>query len=455
MSSVVDSHIFKDIFGTKAMREIWSDETRTTFYLEWEKALAEVQATLGIIPHEAYQEIASKAHIANIDFDKLKKSTELIGYPILGVVQQVVGMCDRGLGEYVHFGATTQDVTDTVTMMQIDQALGIIESELCAISQAVRSLALKYRLTPMVARSNLQQAVPISFGFKMAGFNATLMRHQARVKELRSRAIVLEFGGAAGTLATLGNQGLDCQRLLAEKLGLQQPEIAWHTERDRIAEVGSLLALICGTLSKNATDIKLMMQTEVGEVAEPFVPHRGSSSTMPNKFNPISCAYIHSMAATVRQHAASLMEAMVADHERSTGPWEIEWIVLPEAFLLTAGALHQTRLLMEGLQVFPDKMAKNLALTKGLVVAEAVMIGLGPLLGGRQAAHDIVYDLCRKSAEKDCPLLETLMQDEGVVHALEKHAKSHDWMARLCDPANYLGQSGEMVDRVCASPSMP
>ncbi|KAI8138074.1 L-Aspartase-like protein [Fennellomyces sp. T-0311] len=467
MSSVINSHIFKDIFGSSTMREIWSDQGRTGYYLEWEAALAKVQARLKMIPQEACDEIVSKCHVENIDFDQLKKQTELIGYPVLGVVQQLVAMCRDGLGEWCHWGATTQDVTDSATVLAIRASLNVIESDLDNMMASVAKLAESHQSLPMVARSNLQQAVPISFGFKMARLLATLQRHKQRLTEVRARVLTLEFSGAAGTLATLDqNQAMECQEELAKELGLAQPEIAWHTERDRIAEVGAFLAILTGTLSKAATDIKLMMQTEVGEVSEPYMPHRGSSSTMPNKFNPISCVYIHAIAATVRQQCAALMDAMVEDHERSTGPWEIgilfyiqylvrtdikkkaiiiEWIVLPEAFVLTGGALDQAKTLFAGLQVHPENMARNLALTKGLVVSEAVMMGLAPKLG-RQTAHDIVYDACRAAVTNDEMLATVLKQNSKVTEAL-----SNDKIDNLCDPANYLGLSRVMVDRVLTS----
>ncbi|KAI7858594.1 L-Aspartase-like protein [Circinella umbellata] len=443
MSSVIDSYVFKDIFGSSFMRQIWSDKGRTGFYLEWEAALAKVQANLGIIPAEAYYEITKQCHVNNIDFEKLKQQTELIGYPVLGVVQQLISLCSDGLGEWCHFGATTQDVTDSATVLGIRASFNVIEKDLDHIMASVAKLAETHRLLPMVARSNLQQAVPISFGFKMARLLATLQRHKQRLAQLRERVLTLEFSGAAGTLATLDqDKAMACQEELAKELKLSQPEIAWHTERDRIAEVGAFLGLLTGTLSKAATDIKLMMQTEVGEVSEPYVPHRGSSSTMPNKFNPISCVYIHAIAGTVRQQVAALMDAMVEDHERSTGPWEIEWIVLPEAFILTGGALAQAKTLFQGLQVHPDKMAKNLAMTKGLVVSEAVMMGLAPKLG-RQTAHDIVYDACRIGVNNDEMLAEILKRDSKVTQVL-----SDIEIDSLCNPDNYLGLSGVMVDRV-------
>ncbi len=333
------------------MRRVFSDEQRTTYYLEIEAALARVQGRLGIIPTEAAREIEAKCKIENIDLTKLKQQTERIGYPILGVVQQIVAICGDGLGEWCHWGATTQDITDTATVMQIRAALDLVEADLEAIATALADLARRYRLTPMAGRSNLQQAVPITFGFKAASLLAAFQRHRQRLKELRPRVLVGEFAGAAGTLSSLGADGLKVQAALMAELKLGQPEIAWHTVRDRIGEVGCFLGLLTGTLGKIAMDVKLLMQTEVAEVFEPFAQGRGSSSTMPQKRNPISALYIHANAALVRQHAAALLEAAVADHERSTGPWEIEWIALPEIFLLSAGALAQTRTMLEGLEV--------------------------------------------------------------------------------------------------------
>jgi 3-carboxy-cis,cis-muconate cycloisomerase len=443
-STALDSNIFRDIFTTPAMREVFSDEYRTRCYLEIEAALAVVQGRAGIIPEDAAREIISKCRIENIDFIKLKATTERIGYPILGVVQQIVALCDKGLGEWCHWGATTQDITDTATMMQIRAALDLIDTEIEKIAAALADLARRYRDTPMAGRSNLQQAVPITFGFKAASLLAAFQRHRQRLKEIRPRVLVGEFAGAAGTLSSLGTEGLKVQEGLMRELKLGQPEIAWHTVRDRIAEVGCFLALVTGTCGKISMDVKLMMQTEVAEVYEPFHEGRGSSSTMPQKRNPISCLYIHSTAAQVRYNAAALLEAAVADHERSTGPWEIEWIALPEIFLLASGTLSQTRLMLEGLQVDVKRMRQNLDITSGMIVSEAVMMGLGPHLG-RQQAHDLVYDICREVVTTGTPLVDLLAKDVEIM----KHLGRGE-LEQLCDPGNYLGLSGEMVDRVLA-----
>jgi 3-carboxy-cis,cis-muconate cycloisomerase len=443
-ATAIDSTIFRDIFGTEAMRNVFSDINRIQKYLDFEAALASAQARRGIIPQPACDEILRHCKVDQFDFTKLKAQTERIGYPVLPVVQQLVGLCKDGLGEWCHWGATTQDVTDTATILQIREGLALIEQDIAAISDSLAALARKYRDTPMAGRSNLQQAVPITFGYKVATYLAAFERHKQRLKELRARVLVLEFGGAAGTLSSLGKEGLGVQAELAKELNLRQPEIAWHTVRDRIAEVGCFLGLVTGICAKIAFDVKLMMQTEVEEVYEPFHEGRGSSSTMPQKRNPISSVYITAQTAVVRQHVAALLDAMVEDHERATGPWEIEWIVLPEIFVLSAGCLAQTRFLVGGLQVDEKKMRANLDITKGLIVSEAVMMGLGPSLG-RQRAHDLVYDVCRKVIATGRPLADLLAEDPEI----SKHMSRAE-LAKLCDPANYLGQAGEMVDRVLA-----
>src|SRR5215211_3593054 len=444
-ATVLDSMIFRDIFTTPQMRHVFSDEQRTAYYLEIEIALARAQGRLGIIPEKAAREIERQCRIENIDLARLKQQTERIGYPILGVVQQIVGLCAEGLGEWCHWGATTQDITDTATIMQIRAALDLVERDMEAIAGSLADLSRRYRDTPMAGRSNLQQAVPLTFGFKTAALLAAMQRHRERLAQLRPRVLVGEFGGAVGTLASLGADGLKVQAALMDELGLGQPDIAWHTVRDRIGEVACFLGLLTGTLGKISMDVKLLMQTEVAEVFEPFHEARGSSSTMPQKRNPISCLYIHSTAALVRHNAAALLEAAVADHERSTGPWQIEWIALPEIFLLASGCLAQSRDLVAGLQVDEKQMRANLDLTGGMIVSEAVMMGLGPKLG-RQRAHDLVYDICRKAVATGRPLLDLLAEDAEIA----RHATRSE-LAKLTDPANYLGLAGEMVDRVLAA----
>ncbi len=430
-ATTLDSIVFRDIFTTEDMRRVFSDEQRIAYYLEFEAALARVQARLNIIPAEAAREIERTCRVENIDFAKLKKQTERIGYPVLPVVQQIVEKCAKGLGEWCHWGATTQDITDTATVMQIRAALELVETDMEAIAAALADLSRRYRDTPMAGRSNLQQAVPITFGFKAASLLAAMQRHRQRLAELRPRVLVGEFAGAAGTLSSLGTDGLKVQAALMQELGLGQPEIAWHTVRDRIAEVGCFLGVLTGTLGKLSMDVKLLMQTEVAEVFEPFHEARGSSSTMPQKRNPISCLYIHSTAALVRQNAAALMEAAVADHERSTGPWEIEWIALPEIFLLAAGCLAQSR----------DLVAR----AAGRCRAHACQPGHDPRHGGVRGRHDGARAEARAPARAR-PRLRHLPQGRGDRPAAGRPARrgQGDRAARVARRARCVVRSRQL-----------
>ncbi len=441
-ATILDSAVLRGNFTTEAMRRVFSDEQRLQHYLDVEAALARVQARLGIIPQAAADEIQRHCSVHQLDLEKVRQETEAVGYPVLPVVKQLVARCVDDLGEYCHWGATTQDITDTATVLQMRDGLRIVEDELIAIAAALRELARRYRDTPMAGRSNLQQATPVTFGYKMAVLLSSVERHLDRLAELRPRALVGELGGATGTLASLGRSGLAVQAALVQELGLGQPTIAWHTARDSIAEVGCFLGLVTGTLGKLATDVKLLMQTEVEEAFEPYAHGRGASSTMPQKRNPVSSAYIHACAGIARQQVAALLDAMVADHERSTGPWQIEWVVLPELFLVSAGALHQARSMLEGLDVRPDRMRANLDLTQGLLGTEAVMMALGPRLG-RQRAHDLLYDLSRESVTGGRPLLDILAETAEITQHLDRRA-----LQALLDPARYVGLAGEMVDRV-------
>ncbi|MBP9147326.1 MAG: adenylosuccinate lyase family protein [Rhodoferax sp.] len=444
-ATIIDSRIFGDMFSDARMRQVWSDENRTAKYLDIERALAKVQGQLGLIPQEAADEIVRHCELSMIDWDKLKAKTEQIGYPIIAVVNQINANCRDRLGEYCHWGTTTQDITDTAAVLQMREGLALIEQDLADISDALAALAATHRDTPIIGRSNLQQATPITFGYKMASILAGIERHRERLNQLKPRVLMGEFGGASGTLSSLETGAMETQAALMQELGLAQPLISWHTVRDTIAEVGAFLGLVGGSLGKIAMDVKLLMQTEVAEVFEPYAPGRGSSSTMPQKRNPISCLYIHACISVVRQHAASLMEAMVADHERSTGPWEIEWVALPEIFCLLSGALKQTKFVLQGLEVDAVRMRANMDITHGLVMSESVMMGLGPYIG-REYAHDLVYDLCRQALREQRPLID-ILEAHPEINAHLNRAQ----LEALCNPINHLGQAGVMVDRVLAA----
>jgi 3-carboxy-cis,cis-muconate cycloisomerase len=443
-ASPLDSVVFANLFSTEAMRAIFTDRMRVQRYLDVELALARVQARLGIIPQAAADEINRHGDAGAYDLPALGVATVRAGSPIVPVVGALVKRCADGAGEWAHWGATTQDIMDSGMILQIGDAVALVEADLAAIRSGLADLALRHRDVPMAGRSNLQHAIPVTFGYKAAVLLASFQRHAERLAQIKPRLMVGEFGGAVGTLASLGAQGLEVQRLLMAELGLGQPVIAWHTARDTIAEIGQFLALLTASCAKLALDVRLMMQTEVGEAFEPFQAGRGSSSTMPQKRNPVAGNFVHACAALVRQQASVLTEAMVQDHERATGPFQMEWAAVPEIFCLAAGALAHTAGLAQGLVIDPARMRANLDMTGGLVLSEAVMMGLGPTLG-REVAHDLVYDICREVAAGKGAFLD-LLEAEPRISAHMNRTQ----LSALLDPGAYTGLAGVMVDRVLA-----
>ena len=440
-ATVLDSALFRDSFGTPSMRAIFDDRALIRRYVETEVALARAEGRCGVIPAAAAEEIAKRADADKLDFDKLRQDTEIVGYPILPLVHQLGDSCGEA-GRYVHWGATTQDIMDTATVLQVRDALALVEADLTEIRAILAGLATRYRDTPMAGRTHLQHALPVTFGYKVAIWLSMLDRHAERLEQLRPRVLVGEFGGAAGTLASLGDRGLEVQAEMMKELGLGIPVATWHVARDGLAEAVNFLALLTGSLGKIAFDVMLMGSTELAELYEPFVKGRGASSTMPQKRNPISSELMLAASKAVRQHAGLMLDAMVQDFERATGPWHAEWVALPESFILTAGALHQAKFMLGGLIVDEERMRRNLGMTSGLIVAEAVMMGLAPHLG-RNEAHDIVYAACRTVNDHGGTLAEALAALPEVSRRLDRST-----IDRLTDPANYLGMAPQMVDRV-------
>ncbi|WP_042861714.1 adenylosuccinate lyase family protein [Dickeya sp. NCPPB 3274] len=440
-SNVLDSILFRDSFGTPEMRAIFDDHELIRKYVEVEIALAKAEARCGVIPQEAAEEIAKTCNADTLDFDLLRHETEIVGYPILPLVHQISKQAGAS-GGYVHWGATTQDIMDTAVVLQIRDAFDLIDADIKSLRKTLAALALRYRDTPMAGRTHLQQALPITFGYKAAIWLDMFDRHAERLEQARPRILVGEFAGAAGTLASLGDKGLAVQKAMMAELKLGVPTSTWHVARDGFAEAVNLLAVITGSLGKIAYDVMLLASNEFGELYEPFVKGRGASSTMPQKRNPISSELMLACAKGVRQHAGLMLDAMVQDLERATGPWHAEWIAIPESFVLAAGALNQAKFMLSGLIVDEQAMAKNLDMTKGLIVAEAVMMGLAPYMG-RQDAHDVVYDACRIVNTQGGRLADVLNAMPQVSSRLEPAL-----IERLTDPVNYLGIAPEMVDQV-------
>jgi 3-carboxy-cis,cis-muconate cycloisomerase len=442
-SSVFDSQLFRDMFGTPAMRAIFDERAFIARCVDVETALARAEAKAGIVPADAAATITQSADPDAFDYEALRAETEIVGYPILAMVRQLGKQCGEA-GRYVHWGATTQDIMDSATMLQLKAASTLIGTQLDEVRAALRTLAVDHADTVTAGRTHLQHALPVTFGFRAAVWLSALDRHAERLAQTRARALLVQFGGAAGTMASLGDaqHGLAVRRHLADELGLADPGITWHVARDAPNEWVSLMAAIGASLGKIALDVMTMASSEFGEVAEPFVAGRGGSSTMPQKRNPISSELMFAAAKMLRERASLMLDAMMTDFERATGPWHLEWSALPESFLLAASSLHQAAFLLRGLVVDVDRMRRNLDLTGGLIVAEAVMMGLAPTLG-RQEAHDVVYDACGEAIAQRVTLFDALMTHGEIVEKLGEAR-----LRALTDPANYLGAAAVMARAV-------
>jgi 3-carboxy-cis,cis-muconate cycloisomerase len=439
-----DSPILGTLYGSDAMRAVFDEQAYFQRMLDVEAALARVQGRMGVIPADAAEAIVAAARIENLRTENLAASARNVGYPVVGLVS---GLSEAAgpAGAWTHWGATTQDIMDTATVLQVRDGLDLIVTEISAILTAFTAQADKHRHTVMAGRTHLQQALPVTFGLKCAIWAMPFIAHRERLKQLRARVQMVEFAGAAGTLASLGDQGILIMEALAVDLGLGAPLAPWHVCRDAVAETVSVLGLICGTLAKIATDIILLAQTEVGEVAEPYVSGRGQSSTMPQKRNPIASEYILAAARMVQALVPVMLGAMAQDHERATGPWQAEALALPQAFVLTHGALLHARSIAEGMVIDPVRMRANLNLTHGLIVSEAVMMGLAPVIG-RGEAHHVVKHACDVALSENIALADALERDPVVSSRLDRAA-----IERLIDPAGYLGSTQGFIDRVIAA----
>ena len=439
-----DSQIYGSLFGTDEMRDLISDRAQLAAMLEVEAALARAEASLGIIPRDAAAAITAAARIEVLAFDKIAASTATVGYPVVELVAQLGRAASADAARYVHLGATTQDITDTALVLQMRRGTAIIRRDLIATAHALAEQAKRYRDTPIAGRSHLQHAVPITFGLKCATWAAPLARHVARLDQAADRVFVVQFGGAAGTLASLGANGPAVVAALARELDLADPDLPWHVTRDGLAEVAAVFALVCGSLSKFALDIVLLSQTEIAEVCEPHAEGAGSSSTMPQKRNPILSEYI--LAATRAVHALVplVFSAMTQDHERSTGPWQSESLALPQIFALTAGALARARKLAAGMLADPARMHQNLDASHGLIMAEALATILTPAMG-RGAAHHAVSRACDRARDENRALDDVAAEDAEIGRHL-----SREEIERAMDPAGYVGSAGVFVDRVVA-----
>ena len=439
---VTDSMIFRDIYGTPEMRAIFDDAHLVGCWLDVEAALARAQASLGIIPEAAAVEIKRVALAESIDLDALREGTVLVGYPILPLVRQLAALCEGEAGRYVHWGATTQDIMDTANVLQLREALAILERDLDALIQLLVAQAHRHKDTVMSGRTHGQHALPITFGFKVAVWIDELRRHAERMVQLRPRVLRCQFSGAAGTLASLGADGWAVHQALAAELGLEPARITWHTARDGFGEFIAFCGLLGATLGKMANEVATLQETDFREVEEPFVPGKGSSSTMPQKRNPILCEAVIGIARLVVQKVPAMLSAMMPEHERAMGEWHMEWDLIPHTCVLTGAALGHCLTIFDGIVVNADAMRRNLDRTEGLLLGEAVMMRLAEHTG-RQRAHDLVYEACLQASQGENSLRASLLEVPEIAAVL-----SEEDIDDLLDPANYIGLAPEFVDAI-------
>jgi len=433
------------LFSSAAMDEVFSDAARIQRMLDFEAALVRAEARCGVIPTTAAPVIVAKCKVELINTTALATATAASLNPAIPLVKQLTALVaknDPEAARFVHWGATSQDANDTGLILQIRHAFDVLEADLVSLCGSLSQLAEKHRSTLIAGRTLMQQALPTTFGVKVAGWLDAMNRHRERFSQTRARVVVLQFGGAVGTLAALREKGLPVAEALGAELHLAIPTMPWHSQRDRVAEAATTLGLCTGTLGKMARDISLHMQTEIAEVFEPAGEGRGGSSTMPHKRNPVSAGVVLSAATRVPGLVSTMLSAMVQEDERGLGDWHAEWETLPEIFRLTAGALHQMATIVPHLEIDAARMRRNLDATHGLIFAEGVTMAMGKYIG-KSAAHSLVETASRQASASGKHLREVLAQDRAVTDRLTSAE-----LDLLFAPENYLGAAEELVDRV-------
>ena len=436
------------LFTTDAMRAVFSDHARVSRMLAFEAALAHAEERVGIIPPGTARSIAHECRVEDYDREGLTyraRSAGNLAIPLVAALTRRVGEHAPAAKGYVHWGATSQDVIDTGLVLQLRDALNLIDTDVERLIAALIDQIQRHKATALAGRTWLQQALPITLGLKFAGTLATMDRHRERLADLRARVLVIQFGGAVGTLASLGERAAEVESALAAELHLAIPELPWHTQRDRFVEVATTLGSLTATLGKLARDLSLLAQTEVGEVREPAAEGRGGSSTLPQKRNPVGCAIALAAATRVPGLVATMLSAAVQEHERGLGNWPVEWDTLPDIVLACAGALDAMVTVVAGLQVDSERMRANLDLTQGQVMAEAAQMALAPTLG-RDVAHALVADACKRAAAQRKPVPEVLAAEPKVAAILDP-----DTLSRVFDPQRYLGVTASFIERALSA----
>jgi len=430
-------------YGRKAMKSLFSEETKLQRMLDVEAALARAHAQVGTIPTEAADEIRKAATVKSVPVERVAMIEKDIGHDVMAVV---LALSERAgdSGKYVHLGATSNDITDTATALQLRDALDLVEGDLQALKGALLGLAKRHRKTVMLGRTHGQAAVPITFGLKMAVFAAETQRHIERLQQARERVCVGKMSGAVGTGAALGPKALEIQEIVAKELRIGYEEAASQiVGRDRHAELMGLLGLIAASAEKFATEVRNLQRTEIGEAAEAFGERQVGSSTMANKENPVTSENVCGLARIVRGFVIPALENVPLWHERDLTNSAAERIMIPHALILVDDLLAKLADVFRNLRVYPDRMRENLEGTKGQVMAESVMIALTAKGVGRQEAHKLVQAAAKRAREKDAHLRDALVADAKIGKLLTKKG-----IDVALDPDSYLGSAVEIVDRV-------
>jgi 3-carboxy-cis,cis-muconate cycloisomerase len=437
--------MFDALFIDPEVESLFRDEAIVQAMLRFEAALALAQADTNAISSNYAHLIAGVCESAEIDLEKIMLAARQAGNPAIPLVKELTSLVrkiDAQAARSVHVGATSQDLIDTATMLQLKAALSRIWVGVTGLQQRLTELINEHRETLMIGRTLLQQARPISFGFKVAGWLDQLIRCKSRLREVRAQALVLQFGGAVGTLAASGSDALAIMSSLAARLKLGEPAMPWHTARDRFFEVASALTMLTGCLGKIARDASLLMQTEVGEISEAGEEGRGGSSAMPHKRNPVAPTMIIAACSRMPGLLATMSASMIQEHERSAGRWHAEWNPLPQIVCLAGGAIKHTDDLFSRLEVNKDRMRQNIDLTRGLIFAESIANALGKEIG-KSEAEQLVKSACQRAREKDRHLLQVLAQEPAISRVLDQAT-----LDQIFRPDNALGAANQLIDRV-------
>ncbi|MCY1200958.1 Adenylosuccinate lyase [compost metagenome] len=440
--SVFDMQSLQHLWSTDELRAIFSEENRIQKWLDFEAALAEAQAELGIIPAEAAREIRVQAQAGNIDIAQMSAEIRRIKHSLVPALKQLQARCGEDHGEWLHYGATTQDVVDTGVALQLKEVHAVILRDMAAVGRELARLAQAHRDTPMAGRTHGVQALPITFGHKCAVWLDELSRHHQRLKECEPRVLVGMVVGAVGSQASLGEQAEEVERRTLAKLGLAAPSVSWAPARDRFTEYALLLAMLGATLSKIGNELFNMQRNEFAEVEEAFSAGKLGSSTMPHKRNPTSAENLAGLCRPLRAGAALMLEGMVQEGERDGIAWKIEWKALPECCLIAGAMLFQAKNLLAGLRVDGEAMALNLDRMRGYLLSEHVMLELSERVG-KQTAHEWIYEASMHGITNKLDFAQALRQHKDLASLL-----GEDEIQRLTDPAGYLGQCAASVDRV-------